>query len=89
MHLPPPTSPVPGSCAENTLEEVSSTFWHPALGGGNGLLRGELDVRWECDLAGSGRPGLWYRDKRVQNWMPDSCGINAQLATTRYRRLGL
>ncbi|KAG0696414.1 hypothetical protein DFH29DRAFT_879369 [Suillus ampliporus] len=79
MHLPPPTSPVPDSCAENALGEVGSAFWNPALGGAHGLLRGELDVRWEHDLAGGGRPGLWCHDKRVQNWTPDTCGISSQV----------
>ncbi|KAG0696410.1 hypothetical protein DFH29DRAFT_198529 [Suillus ampliporus] len=79
MHLPLPTSPVPDSCAENALQEVGSAFWNPALGGAHGLLRGELDVRWEHDLAGGGRPGLWCRDKRVQNWTPDTCSISSQV----------
>ncbi|KAG1738125.1 uncharacterized protein EDB91DRAFT_1139112 [Suillus paluster] len=82
MHLPPHISSVPvssDSCAENTLGEVGSAFWNPALGGAHGILRGELDVRWERDLAGGGRPGLWCRDKRVQNWTPDACSIDAQL----------
>ncbi|KAG0696407.1 hypothetical protein DFH29DRAFT_1082884 [Suillus ampliporus] len=57
MHLPPPTSPVPDLCAENALREVGSAFWNTALGGAHGLLCGELDVRWEHDLAGGG--GTW------------------------------
>lgn len=70
VHLPSPTSLLPVS--ENTLGEVGSAFWNPALGGAYGLLRGELDVRWERDAGGSGRPGLWCRDKRVQSWTPDN-----------------
>jgi hypothetical protein len=75
MHLPPPASPLPASPdlrAENTLGEVGSAFWNPALGGAHGLLRGELDVRWERDSGGGGRPGLWCRDKRLQSWTPDN-----------------
>ncbi|KAG1749569.1 hypothetical protein EDB19DRAFT_149371 [Suillus lakei] len=78
MHLPPPTSSIPASSysrVENGLGEVGSAFWNPALGGAHGLLRGELDVRWERDPGGGGRPGLWCRDKRVQNWTPDTCGL--------------
>ncbi|KAG1839758.1 hypothetical protein DFJ58DRAFT_103179 [Suillus subalutaceus] len=79
MHLPPPPPISSDSGVENTLGEVVSTFWNPALGGAQGILRGELDVRWERDLGGGGRPGLWCRDKRVQNWTPDTLGecVNA------------
>ncbi|KAG1884323.1 hypothetical protein F4604DRAFT_1732789 [Suillus subluteus] len=78
MHLPPP-SISSDSRVETILGEVGSAFWNPALGGAQGLLRGELDVRWERDPGGGGRPGLWCRDKRVQNWTPDTLGecVNA------------
>ncbi|KAG1778152.1 hypothetical protein EV702DRAFT_1097338 [Suillus placidus] len=78
MHLPPPP-PISDSRVETTVGEVGSAFWNPALGGAQGLLRGELDVRWERDPEGDGRPGLWCRDKRVQNWTPDTHGeyVNA------------
>jgi len=69
MHLPPPSSPL--SVCPDALGEVGSAFWNPALGGTCGLLRGELDIRWERDVSGGGRPGLWCRDKRVQSWTPD------------------
>jgi len=70
MHLPSPPTLDPR--AENTLGEVGSAFWNPALGGAYGLLRGEFDVRWERDPSGGGRPGLWRRDKKVQSWTPDN-----------------
>lgn len=74
MHLPLPPPISSDSDVETTLGEVGSAFWNPALGGAQGLLRGELDVRWERDSGGGGRPGLWCRDKRVQNWTADTLG---------------
>ncbi|KAG1803348.1 uncharacterized protein BJ212DRAFT_1571147 [Suillus subaureus] len=62
MHLPPPPLVSSDPDVETTLGEVGSAFWNPALGGAQGLLRGELDVRWERDLGGGGRPGLWCLD---------------------------
>lgn len=72
MHLPSPPPISSDSRVETALGEVGTAFWNPALGGAQGLLRGELDVRWERDQRGGGRPGLWYHDKRVQNWTPDT-----------------
>jgi hypothetical protein len=79
IHLPPPLPISQDPRAETTSGEVGCAFWNPALGGAQGLLRGRLDIRWERDPRGGGRPGLWYRDKRVQNWTPDTHGeyINA------------
>lgn len=79
VHLPPPPPISSDSPVETSFGEVGSAFWNPALGGAQGLLRGELDVRWERDPGGGGRPGLWCRDKRVQSWTPDAHGecVNA------------
>ncbi|KAG2336668.1 hypothetical protein BDR05DRAFT_102781 [Suillus weaverae] len=79
MHLPPPPPISSDSRVETTVGEVGSACWNPALGGAQGLLRGKLDVRRERDPEGDGWPGLWCRDKRVQNWTPDTHGeyVNA------------
>ncbi|KAG2120111.1 hypothetical protein BD769DRAFT_1653729 [Suillus cothurnatus] len=71
MHLPPPTPISSDSRVETTSGEVGSAFWNPALGGGQGLLHGELDVRWERDpgvasghMSGSGPKRTWYLSAR-------------------------
>ncbi|KAG1884326.1 hypothetical protein F4604DRAFT_1732825 [Suillus subluteus] len=78
MHLLPPTPISSDSRVETTLGGVGSAFWNPTLGDAQDL-RGELDVRWERDPGDGGRPGLWRRDKRVQNWTLDTHGeyVNA------------
>jgi hypothetical protein len=55
-------------------DSIGSAFWNPALGGAQGLLGGEIEVRWERTPAalGVGRPGLWTKGgERVGSWVPD------------------
>jgi hypothetical protein len=52
LHLPPGAG-------------VGAAMWNPALGGPHGLLRGELELRWERTASGEGRPGLWKDDTRL------------------------
>lgn len=61
--------PLPSSNAS-----IGSAFWNPALGGTQGLLGGEMEVRWERapGAQGVGRPALWTKaGERVGNWVPD------------------
>ncbi|CAL1709073.1 unnamed protein product [Somion occarium] len=62
--LPNPTQP--GS--------LGSLICNPALLGQNGPLKGELEPRWEWAPTGvgDGRPGLWWRGRRVRSWTPDA-----------------
>lgn len=48
-----------------------SAVWNAALGGEKGLLKGEIQARWEWpqDGNGIGRPGLWFRGRRLENWV--------------------
>ncbi|KAI0305123.1 hypothetical protein B0F90DRAFT_1625287 [Multifurca ochricompacta] len=63
VHLPP-SGPGP----------LGAVFGNPALVSERGLLRGELEIRWERDaaMAGNGRPGLWWQGHPLPNWTPDS-----------------
>ena len=62
---------------ERDCEQLVRAFWNPALGGARGLLGDTMELRWEwCkDLGGcrrSGRPALWFRGTKVENWTPDA-----------------
>jgi hypothetical protein len=66
--------------SEPTVPQTSSTpatfgsiVFNPALGGTSGILRGEVEARWEyaSDTTTAGRLGLWWKGMRLQNWTPD------------------
>ncbi|KZT22749.1 hypothetical protein NEOLEDRAFT_1045294, partial [Neolentinus lepideus HHB14362 ss-1] len=45
---------IPEDTGEDTA--IDAAFWNPALAGQEGLLGGEVDIRWERDPGGGGRP---------------------------------
>jgi hypothetical protein len=64
VHLPPSG---PGG-------ELGTIFGNPALVSARGVLRGELEIRWEhgVPLVGNGRPMLWWQGRPLQSWTPDA-----------------
>jgi Required for respiratory growth protein 7 len=83
LHLPPEPTEVDqlreGEAeAEEHDEEadaapdlIGSAVWNPALGSEQGLLRGEFAARWEWSIyTGGGRPGLWWKEKKLKSWVP-------------------
>ncbi|KAF8633891.1 hypothetical protein AX15_001194 [Amanita polypyramis BW_CC] len=49
-----------------------SAFWNPALAGKGGVLGGEMEIRWErSPNENNGRPGIWWRDKKLVSWVPN------------------
>ncbi|KAG6855889.1 hypothetical protein H0H87_009687 [Tephrocybe sp. NHM501043] len=72
LHLP--AFPTPSDFLTDEIGKnkwVGSAVWNPALAGVRGLLGGEFEIRWERSLAGCGRPGLWWRNQKLNNWTPD------------------
>ena len=63
---PIPTSPSPS-------EGFGSIVFNPALGGANGVLRGQFEARWEhpSNSSALGRLGLWWKGTRIRSWTPD------------------
>ena len=55
--------------------EPLTAIWNPALGGTKGVLRGEMEMRWERTVdplgVASDRPGLWWRGRKVGRMIPD------------------
>jgi hypothetical protein len=78
LHLPPIEDPTELSPADTSTESaksplgnVGSALCNPALAGSQGLLKGQLEIRWERNLLGhSGRPALWWNHEKVQNYVP-------------------
>ncbi|KAK7683162.1 hypothetical protein QCA50_013835 [Cerrena zonata] len=58
---------------ETSRSELGSIVCNSTLLGRDGILQGEIEPRWERspDGVGEGRPGLWYRGKRVISWRPE------------------
>ncbi|KAJ3503324.1 hypothetical protein NMY22_g18286 [Coprinellus aureogranulatus] len=52
---------------------IATALCNMALVGTRGLLKGQMEVRWERDLtdAGPGKPGLWWSGKRLESWSED------------------
>jgi len=80
VHLPP-------SSAGETGSGIGAVFGNPALVSATGVLKGELEIRWErgeCVAAAtappppsgvlnsSGRPGLWWQGQPLPSWTPDA-----------------
>jgi hypothetical protein len=56
---------------ESTPNNIGAAFWNPALGGQRGVLGGQIEARWERAIGGRGRPGLWWKGKKIQSCTPD------------------
>lgn len=81
LHLPAINliSPEENDYVAEALTEgdiIGAAIWNKALHGADGLLHGEIEARWERNLVGGGRPGLWCRGHRIESWVPPA------LATT-------
>ncbi|KII91181.1 hypothetical protein PLICRDRAFT_51358 [Plicaturopsis crispa FD-325 SS-3] len=75
LYVPPAHGPDGGQETEASIEEeLGAAFWNPALGGKHGLLGGEMEARWErraiAKSVDAGRVGLWWKGKRLDNWVP-------------------
>lgn len=75
VHLPP-----------NGPGTLGAVYGNPALVSARGVLRGELEIRWEhaashgappppvddnASASLSGRPGLWWQGQPLPSWTPD------------------
>jgi len=71
FHLPPESE---AEMDSNSSDErgpggIGSAVWNPALGASYGLLRGEIEARWERPIDdGGGRPGLWWKGRKLDSW---------------------
>jgi len=62
----------------SSTDIIGAAFWNPALASARGVLRGEVEMRWEHSAEGGvGRPGLWWRGQRLVNWVPDGLTLDA------------
>lgn len=53
----------------------ATVIFNQALGGTQGLLGGQMEVRWERDLSvggGLGKPGLWWLGRKLRSWTPQA-----------------
>ncbi|KAF9551730.1 hypothetical protein CPC08DRAFT_715015 [Agrocybe pediades] len=73
LHLPPVEESAI-SASSSSLGTLGAAMCNPALCGSRGLLKGQMEVRWERPLMGqegSGRPALWWRGERLQSRILD------------------
>ncbi|KAF8906839.1 hypothetical protein CPB84DRAFT_1769803 [Gymnopilus junonius] len=75
--IPPPDSlevpqfPMKDDVAQEASEtdiNFGSAICNPALCGARGLLKGQMEIRWERHHLGRhGRPAVWWNNERLQN----------------------
>jgi hypothetical protein len=65
LHLPPVDQEKTSASCENSL---GTAIWNPALAGDQGLLGGQMEIRWERSNRGPDRPGLWWRNSKLPSW---------------------
>lgn len=77
LHLPDSSAPVTSAHGQSEAhaglsdpDAIGTAIWNKALHGVDGLLKGELEARWERNSKGGGRPGLWWQGKRMESWVP-------------------
>lgn len=99
VHLPPLPPPLPPSSTSsrgsgggegsggNSNSAIGTVFGNPALISANGLLGGELEIRWErggSDVpssgmlggASAGRPRLWWQGEPLPSWTPEADAVS-------------
>lgn len=67
LHLPPEDEI---SALPSSKSELGAAIWNPALAGDQGLLGGQMEIRWERSIKGHNRPRLWWRKTKLCNWVP-------------------
>ncbi|KAJ7592976.1 hypothetical protein C8J56DRAFT_929990 [Mycena floridula] len=73
LHIPIAAEPIPTEGQDELpAGHFGSAVWNAALGSEKGLLKGQVEARWEWpqDGNGIGRPGLWFQGKRLGNFSP-------------------
>lgn len=67
LHIPPASSSTSSHNLGITEDSsIGAALVNPALAGTRGVLRGEVEIRWEwCRQSGEGRPGVWVRGVKV------------------------
>lgn len=79
LHIPRLSSlPDPDSFSHLHLSEkeseLGSIVFNHALSSSGGPLRGQIEARWERSSLreSEGRPGLWWKGRRIPSWVPQS-----------------
>ena len=71
LHLPAINNP--DATEDGYLGDIGMAICNPALCGTDGLLKGHMELRWERhEFGGGGRPALWWRNRKLHNWTPES-----------------
>jgi hypothetical protein len=53
------------------LGDLGMALCNPALCGTDGLLKGNMELRWERRGLGGGRPALWWGNQKLHSWTPE------------------
>ncbi|KIY53239.1 hypothetical protein FISHEDRAFT_55320 [Fistulina hepatica ATCC 64428] len=71
LHLPPVENHTDADGPDEPPCPIGSVVFNPAL---SRLLGEDAEIRWEFDgthaTHNCGRPGMWWRGKKLQSWVP-------------------
>jgi len=81
LHLPPVDNSDAATAsaaveADDGLGNLGMALCNPALCGRDGLLKGNMELRWERrggfgSDGRSGRPAVWWGNQKLQSWTPE------------------
>ena len=74
LHLPAVNNSNDSIEDDDGLGNLGMALCNPALCGRDGLLRGNMELRWErrgFGGDGRGRPAVWWGNQRLHSWTPE------------------
>lgn len=74
LHLPAVDNSNDTTTEDDGLGDLGMALCNPALCGRDGLLRGNMELRWErrgLGGDGRGRPAVWWGNQKLHSWTPE------------------
>lgn len=70
LHLPA-VDDSDATTEDDGLGDLGMALCNPALCGRDGLLKGNMELRWERRGSDRGRPAVWWGNQKLHSWTPE------------------